>query len=308
MREAATRPALSVMTPVYDGEQFVQRCYFMLRSQTFEDWEWVVVNDGSTDRTLELIQGIDDPRIQLVSYRRNRGRGYARHEALEAARGDWVVVWDVDDVYFPDRLEEINQARVEGYDFCCSHIALVGNDLGFCGIRGFHLDDSRTTRTFVHLSLGCRLELAREIGYAPEFVAGEDAGLVLHLARKYRGKWLQEPLAGYQQMREVSAAKATLSNRSRLRAYRALYKKGILDIGRVAYARMWCRLSLKLMVLNALRLFPALYLKTVPLRSSGSVSDRWRLSEDRRAFLESVRMRNERGDWLSRWRPTASGG
>ena len=291
------RPALSVMTPIFNGQSFVQRCYFMLRSQAFEDWEWVVVNDGSTDRTLEIVQGIDDERVKVVSYPRNRGRGFARQEALKAANGDWVVVWDVDDIYFPDRLEELNRARLEGWDFCCSYIGLVDNELCFSGVRGFHLDDSGSTRTFVHLSLGCRLELAREIGYGRAFVAGEDAGLVLHLARKFRGKWIEEPLACYQQLREVNVEKAIVSNRSRFLAYRTLYRRGILDIGRLAFARMWCKLRLKLMVLSLLRLFPAVYLKTVSLRSSGEVAEDCRLSEDRRTFLEAVRARNEKGDW-----------
>jgi len=110
-------PTFSVITPIFNGEDFVHRCYSLLSMQTFTDWEWVVVDDGSTDKTADLVRQIDDERVRFITYMPNRGRGYARTRALEAACGEWMVVWDVDDLYFPDRLEKINKARLEGYDF-----------------------------------------------------------------------------------------------------------------------------------------------------------------------------------------------
>ncbi len=102
-------PVFSVITPVYNGEAFVDRCYRCLALQTFTDWEWVVVDDGSTDHTAELVRRIADPRVRLTSYQPNRGRGHARLQALEASRGDWMVVWDVDDLHYPDRLARIHK-------------------------------------------------------------------------------------------------------------------------------------------------------------------------------------------------------
>lgn len=85
-------PKLSVVSPVYNCESYVKCCYYTLENQTFTDWEWVVVDDGSTDNTANLIRQIDDSRIKLISYMPNRGRGYARSRAIEACSGDWIVV------------------------------------------------------------------------------------------------------------------------------------------------------------------------------------------------------------------------
>jgi cellulose synthase/poly-beta-1,6-N-acetylglucosamine synthase-like glycosyltransferase len=71
-------PTFSVMTPVYNGEAFFRRCFGVLREQTISDWEWVVVDDGSTDQTAEIVRSIDDDRIRFISYPENQGRGYAR--------------------------------------------------------------------------------------------------------------------------------------------------------------------------------------------------------------------------------------
>src|SRR5262245_38246298 len=110
---------ISVMTVVYNGEAFVDRCYRNLLAQTTTDWEWIVVNDGSDDGTEELLRDIQkrEPRMRLVSYPDNHGRGHARTVALEQASGEWVAVWDVDDLYFPNRLERIEQARQDGLDY-----------------------------------------------------------------------------------------------------------------------------------------------------------------------------------------------
>ena len=68
------RPVFSVITPVFNGTRFVHRCYSTLKAQTFHDWEWVVVDDGSTDGTANAVREIDDSRIKLISYSPNRGQ------------------------------------------------------------------------------------------------------------------------------------------------------------------------------------------------------------------------------------------
>jgi len=80
------RPPISVMTVIYNGESFLRRCYRNLLAQTFTDWEWIAVNDGSTDRTEPLLRQIErrEPRLRIVTYAPNRGRGYAR--ARDSAR------------------------------------------------------------------------------------------------------------------------------------------------------------------------------------------------------------------------------
>src|SRR5579863_2912969 len=92
-------PALSILTPVYNGAGYLHRCLDNLLRQTFSDWEWVIVDDGSTDQSKDIVDEFDDARIKLLTYQPNRGRGYARMLGLESCLGDWIVIWDVDDLH-----------------------------------------------------------------------------------------------------------------------------------------------------------------------------------------------------------------
>ena len=282
-------PALSVITPVYNGEKFVARSYECLRQQTFTDWEWIVVNDGSTDRTLDRLRAINDPRVQVVSYDANRGRGFARTSAVARARGEWIVVWDVDDLYFPGRLARVNQARTGGYDFMCSYAVVVDNGLNMKGVRGFHPESGHFPRYFVHPTLACRTELARRLGYPAEYRAGEDFTMVIGLAFNYRGDFVEDALCVYQEDREIRLDKAIESNRNQLRQFRRLRRDGTIKVAQLTYwlalARWWGKIA----TLQLLRGAPRLYALTVKRRSKGETAPTWRLSGQYREFLEAMR-------------------
>lgn len=274
--------ALSVLTPVYNGESFIGRCYATLERQTFADWEWVVVDDGSVDDTRAVVERIDDPRIVLVSYDRNQGRGYARTKALEAANGDWIVVWDADDLYFPDRLAEIERARLEGFDFFCSYVVVMNNLMSIKGVRGFSMPVAQgLTQAFVHHTLGCRTRLAREIGYDSLHRVGEDTTMIVTLAAKYRGLFYEDALTVYQEEREVGLEKAIASNKNQLQQFRWAQGREVIGLSRGRYLYLVLKWCAKLVALYSMRLSPGLYTRTIGLRSYGKLAVEWELSQKR---------------------------
>jgi glycosyltransferase involved in cell wall biosynthesis len=285
----ASTPVFSVVTPVYNGAAFIRRCFAMLAGQSFTDWEWVVVDDGSTDGTAQIVRELDDARIRLLAHAPNRGRGYARQAALAAARGDWMVVWDADDLYFPDRLEKISQARAEGYDFFCSYAVVVDNALRVKGVRGFHPAARGLPRHFMHHTLGCRMEIARSVGYDPALRTGEDATITWVLDGKYRGRFLDDALTIYQEEREVNLAKALATNAAQARQLRRAVAGGLLSMPRADYRTLLARLLAKRAVLAAMQLAPALYRLTVPLRSYGATAPGYALPAARVEFIERLR-------------------
>lgn len=99
-------PAVSFVMPVKDGERFIAEAMTSVQEQTFRDLELVVVDDGSTDGTREIVRGRarEDPRIRLVE-QDHRGLPGALNIGLEAARGPWVARLDADDRALPHRLE-----------------------------------------------------------------------------------------------------------------------------------------------------------------------------------------------------------
>jgi glycosyltransferase involved in cell wall biosynthesis len=286
-------PVFSVTTPVFNGEHFIQRSYACLLAQSCGDWEWVVVDDGSTDATAERLRAIAalDPRVRIVTHAANQGRQGARESALEACRGDWLVVWDVDDLYFPDRLAVFARARERDYEFCCSYAVLVDNDLRIKGVRGF-TPVPVAGRTFVHPGLGCRTDVARRIGYRSgpgKANIGEDNRLLLLLPLRHRGMWVDDTLTIYQEDREVTLRKALDANRGLLKVLQAIHGDRSLRSPLRARLRDIARLRGKLALLNLMQLYPRAYLWTVGRRSAGEKVEGWELGAEREQFVARLR-------------------
>ncbi len=92
-----------MIIPVFNGESTILETIASVRAQTFEDFEIVVINDGSTDRTLHIVESVGDPRIRVLSYA-NGGLACARNRGLDRARGEFISFVDADDLWMPDKL------------------------------------------------------------------------------------------------------------------------------------------------------------------------------------------------------------
>lgn len=97
-------PVISVILPVYNAERYVVRAVESILSQTFTDFELLITDDGSTDRSLSLLQpyAAKDHRIQLTSHA-NQGVSKTRNQMLHQAKGEFIAVMDADDIALPDR-------------------------------------------------------------------------------------------------------------------------------------------------------------------------------------------------------------
>ena len=95
---------ISVVLPVFNGGRYIRKAIDSVLSQSFDDFELIIVNDGSTDNTLDIISGFDDERIILIN-QENRGPGAARNRALEIVRGEYVMFLDCDDWFCEDAFE-----------------------------------------------------------------------------------------------------------------------------------------------------------------------------------------------------------
>jgi glycosyltransferase involved in cell wall biosynthesis len=93
-----SQPFFSVITPVYNRQADILGCVQSVFDQTFVDYELILINDGSTDKTLEIIQHLpDDPRLIRISYDQNKGVNYARNRGIERAQGRFIYFLDSDD-------------------------------------------------------------------------------------------------------------------------------------------------------------------------------------------------------------------
>src|SRR5688500_8449337 len=95
---------VSIMMPVYNGESSVRFALCSVLAQTHEDWECIVVDDGSVDRTPDILARFRNPRSVVLTLPENRGRGVARQIALDAASGEYLAFLDADDWMYPRKL------------------------------------------------------------------------------------------------------------------------------------------------------------------------------------------------------------
>jgi len=95
---------ISVILPVFNEEKYIKKAIESVLDQSFTDFELIVVNDGSYDNTLDIINSFEDERIKIID-QINQGPGASRNNALKIASGDYIMFLDGDDWYCPDALE-----------------------------------------------------------------------------------------------------------------------------------------------------------------------------------------------------------
>ena len=113
-----SEPAVSIIVPVYNGERFLQGCIDSILMQTFADFELILVNDGSSDRSADILAEYEkaDARVRVIT-QQNQGVSAARNAGLDACRGDYVRFIDCDDTLPPDSLDIlVRKARGNGSD------------------------------------------------------------------------------------------------------------------------------------------------------------------------------------------------
>jgi len=99
-------PLISVLMPAFNAEDHIAEAIQSILRQTFSDFELIILNDGSTDRTSEIINGFADQRIRKIELRQNQGLVNARNQLVTTARGRYIAFLDSDDIAFPDRLQK----------------------------------------------------------------------------------------------------------------------------------------------------------------------------------------------------------
>lgn len=97
-------PSISVIIPVFNGDKTIKDTIRSVLNQTFPHFELLIINDGSTDSTLDIIKTIDDPRLKILSYP-NAGLAASRNRGITQSKGDYISFIDADDLWTEDKLQ-----------------------------------------------------------------------------------------------------------------------------------------------------------------------------------------------------------
>jgi len=183
-------PKISVILPVYNGEDYLAEAINSILAQTFTDFELIIIDDGSSDDSLSIIQQYqkEDVRIKILS-RENRGLVYTLNELINLAKGFWVARMDQDDISLPNRIERQLQWLAEtDADICGTGIKLfdcnddrffhfpIGND----AIKMKLLFES----PLAHPTVIMKTNLVRSLKYDPAYEKCEDYDLWERAAQK----------------------------------------------------------------------------------------------------------------------------
>ena len=121
---------VSVILCVYNEEKFVRKAIESILNQSLTNFEFIIVNDGSTDNTLDIITSYDDERIRLIN-QSNMGLGASRNMAIDLARGEYVMFMDGDDWFGSDALEiAYSEAKSKDTDISIFQIKYYDDDTG----------------------------------------------------------------------------------------------------------------------------------------------------------------------------------
>jgi glycosyltransferase involved in cell wall biosynthesis len=200
------KPLISIVLPCFNFQESIGDTLRSIAGQSYQNWELLAIDDGSTDDTLQLLQSFDDSRIRIVSESVNRGVSHRLNQAALMARGEYYARMDADDLMFPLRLEK-------QLDFLLQHpeVDLVGTGLVSisekripCGIR---LAPARVSDPFRILkgevlyqpTVMGRTSWFLEHPYVEGYKHSEDFALWAKSAGDLRIANLQEPLLFYRE-------------------------------------------------------------------------------------------------------------
>ncbi|MEU0612307.1 glycosyltransferase, partial [Streptomyces griseorubiginosus] len=197
-----------MIIPLYNTEKYIGACLASVLSQTHQDLDVIVVDDGSTDGGAAIAEGIADERIR-VDRGPNRGVSAARNRGLALAKGEIVAFLDADDIWYPDKLSEQIKLLQSDPDLVAvgavfhylsrdgrRHLSQVGQDAGDAGAR------ERMQRgqlmPFPPSSLIARTDRVRDVGGFDESIPSvADLDLMARLALAGSVATVMRPLGGY---------------------------------------------------------------------------------------------------------------
>lgn len=104
--------SFSIVIPLYNKVNYIQQCLESVLCQTHQDFDIIVINDGSTDGSENIVEKFEDSRIKLIS-QDNQGASSARNAGIAIAKYEWIALLDADDFWYPNHLEELQNTMVE---------------------------------------------------------------------------------------------------------------------------------------------------------------------------------------------------
>lgn len=206
---SGARPLVSVIMSMRNSAATVGEAVRSIQLQTLHDWEFIVIDDGSSDNSPIIVGAIDDPRIRLVREQTSRGLATRLNQAVALSRGTFIARMDSDDISFPERLQrQVEKLQSDESIDVLGCGAVVFNDSGdLVGLLPTRTDhDTIVANPFIGFPLPHPTWCGRAVWFRANpydglLMKAEDQDLLLRTYRKSKFAALDEVLLGYRQDR-----------------------------------------------------------------------------------------------------------
>jgi glycosyltransferase involved in cell wall biosynthesis len=231
MRQERNNPAVSVIIPTYNRAQWLRRAVTSVLLQTCRDFEIIVVDDGSTDNTQEMVTSLENAGVRYISHRTNRGAAASRNTGIREARGEFIGFLDDDDEWLPCKLQMQldtfgNSPAAVGVVYAGSSIvsARSGKTIhSFSSHADGHKDiDFLRTVTFNTSVPLIRKRCFHDVGFFDETLPGaQDKDMWIRIARRYEYGFIPEILV----KRYIHGKQISSNLKIKIEAKEKIYRK-----------------------------------------------------------------------------------
>jgi glycosyltransferase involved in cell wall biosynthesis len=209
--------SITIAIPFYNVEKYLIDAIRSVFAQTYQDWELILIDDGSTDNSLKIAKSIKDPRVRVISDGKNKKLAARLNQVTTLAKFDYIARMDADDLMFPNRLEEQLKCFKENLDIdiVTTGVYSVLNNLTIRGIRGQDFEypkftDILSRRTGItHAALIAKKSWYQRNKYDEKLSIAQDLDLWIRSSKKndLKVKSISNPLYIYREEDNVKINK-----------------------------------------------------------------------------------------------------
>ncbi|MFH0702468.1 MAG: glycosyltransferase [bacterium] len=198
------KPEISVIIPVYNGENYIKETIISVLNQTYTDYELIIVDDGSTDSTKKIIQSFSDPRI-IYYYQKNSGPNTTRNTGINLAKGEFIAFLDADDIWLPHKLaiqlREIKENPEIGLVY--GWVYYIDSNSNLIGRKKYNIKDD----FYINLLLGnfvdngstplIRKKCFDKVGGFDDLKPAGDWDMWIRIAKEFKFSYVKDYIALY---------------------------------------------------------------------------------------------------------------
>lgn len=198
---------VSIIIPTYNREKTIETAVRSVLNQNYDNIEVIVVDDGSTDRTIEILESLHSDKLIILKNDKNRGACYSRNRGIEVSSGDYIAFQDSDDIWVPNKLETCISVLEKGECDFVFHQVICKNVKGEPITPIYDFNNSKDKLLHV-LIKGCgntqsmigKRECFESVKFDESLPRSQDWELMIRIVEKYKVYFIEKPLVEYYMM------------------------------------------------------------------------------------------------------------